>query len=636
MGESESQDEMQEIIQDFMVETQEILEGLDQHFVNLEENPSNRDLLNEIFRAVHSVKGSAGFLGYNRLVEVAHNSENVLNRLRQGEMQTTPETIDIVLESVDVLKALLGEIKNKTPDLVDTMPIRRKLELLLSFAEEIKGPPSGSSQESPPPQSAVSIQEPITVPPLVAETPITVPSDRREAASLVTAASSAILPVAAAVVELEKQVMPSSSEPSDAIGKPASVFSPPPDGVNQNVDHKESDQSIRVDTARLDQVMNLVGELVLGRNRLMKIGSELEELYETSSSVRSLSETVAQLNLVTTDLQLAVMKTRMQPIRKVFNKFPRMVRDMVRKVGKKVNLELSGEDTELDKSVIEEIGDPLIHLIRNSIDHGIESPEVRKKVGKSEEGCIRLAAYQEGDAIIVKIEDDGKGIDPAVIERKAFEKGLLKDQNSRMSDKDLINLIFLPGFSTAEKVSDISGRGVGMDVVKTNVGRMNGIIDIDSKVGLGTRFTIRIPLTLAIIHVLMVKVEEEIYAIPLSSIVETVRIMPEEIKKVDGQEVLCLRDQVIPLVGLGDELGVIPGESKKQWIYVVLVAFAEKRVGVVVDTLCHQEEVVIKPIGEYLSGIKEVSGATITGDGKVGLILDIAALIQKTEGYAVV
>jgi two-component system chemotaxis sensor kinase CheA len=374
--------------------------------------------------------------------------------------------------------------------------------------------------------------------------------------------------------------------------------------------------------------MNLVGELVLGRNRLMKISSELEELDESQPSVRSLTETVAQLNLVTTDLQLAVMKTRMQPIKKVFNKFPRMVRDMSRKVGKKVNLELSGEETELDKSVIEEIGDPLVHLIRNSIDHGVELPEVRQAAGKREEGNIRLAAYQEGDSIVVVVEDDGKGIDPEVIERKALEKGLLKDQNTKMSDKDLIQLIFLPGFSTAEKISDISGRGVGMDVVKTNVGRMNGIIDIDSKVGMGTRFTIKIPLTLAIIHVLMVKVEEEIYAIPLSSIVETVRIVPGDIKKIDGQEVLSLRDRVIPLIRLGEELGVTPSDRRRPWIYVVLVALAEKRVGIVVDALCHQEEVVIKPIGEYLSDIREVSGATITGDGKVGLILDIATLIH--------
>ena len=587
MNDDESREEMQEILQDFVVETQEILEGLDQHFVALEENPENRDLLNEIFRAVHSVKGSAGFLGFNRLVEVAHHSESVLNKLRQGEMNPTGETIDIVLESVDVLKGLLREIKagaGKEGDAteVDTLPIRRKLELLLSLTGET------TQQTIPDPAPAVPSQEAKAVP----------------------------------------DPLPDPEGPVTDQKSPAPAMA--------TVETREADQTIRVDTVRLDQVMNLVGELVLGRNRLMKISSELEELDESQPSVRSLTETVAQLNLVTTDLQLAVMKTRMQPIKKVFNKFPRMVRDMSRKVGKKVNLELSGEETELDKSVIEEIGDPLVHLIRNSIDHGIESPEVRQAAGKRDEGNIRLAAYQEGDSIVVVVEDDGKGIDPEVIERKALEKGLLKDQNTKMSDQDLIQLIFLPGFSTAATISDISGRGVGMDVVKTNVGRMNGIIDIDSKVGVGTRFTIKIPLTLAIIHVLMVKVEEEIYAIPLSSIVETVRIVPGEIKKIDGQEVLSLRDRVIPLIRLGEELGVTPSDHRRPWIYVVLVALAEKRVGIVVDALCHQEEVVIKPVGEYLSDIREISGATITGDGKVGLILDIATLIHGGMERAIV
>jgi two-component system chemotaxis sensor kinase CheA len=587
MNDDESREEMQEILQDFVVETQEILEGLDQHFVALEENPENRDLLNEIFRAVHSVKGSAGFLGFNRLVEVAHHSESVLNKLRQGEMNPTGETIDIVLESVDVLKGLLREIKTgagKEGDAteVDTLPIRRKLELLLSLTGETTQQTIPDPAPSVPSQEAKAVPDPLPDP----EGPVT-----------------------------------DQKSPAPAMA---------------TVETREADQTIRVDTVRLDQVMNLVGELVLGRNRLMKISSELEELDESQPSVRSLTETVAQLNLVTTDLQLAVMKTRMQPIKKVFNKFPRMVRDMSRKVGKKVNLELSGEETELDKSVIEEIGDPLVHLIRNSIDHGIESPEVRQAAGKRDEGNIRLAAYQEGDSIVVVVEDDGKGIDPEVIERKALEKGLLKDQNTKMSDQDLIQLIFLPGFSTAATISDISGRGVGMDVVKTNVGRMNGIIDIDSKVGVGTRFTIKIPLTLAIIHVLMVKVEEEIYAIPLSSIVETVRIVPGEIKKIDGQEVLSLRDRVIPLIRLGEELGVTPSDHRRPWIYVVLVALAEKRVGIVVDALCHQEEVVIKPVGEYLSDIREISGATITGDGKVGLILDIATLIHGGMERAIV
>lgn len=582
MEDSLPQDEMQELIREFLAETEEILEGLDQYFIKLEESPGDLVLINEIFRAVHSVKGSAGFLGFNRLVEVAHQSENVLNKLRQNGMQATPEAIDIILESVDILKNLLKEIKEGTGDRVDIGPIKRKLALLLDFATLVEvagGKPEDKSQK---------IEESMGI-------------------------------------DLQVCPMPQRVETRDETNEQKSDIDKPPAGTTD----QEREQTLRVDTDRLDHVMDLVGELVLSRNRLSKILSEVEELYDGDEKIKSLLETASNLNLITTDLQLAVLKMRMVPIRKVFNKFPRMVRDIARKASKSINLRIYGESTEVDKSVIEELNDPLVHIIRNSIDHGIELPSERIAKGKPECGIITLGAFQEGDYIVIQIEDDGKGIDPVVIEKKAREKGLIKSQDMKLTSKEIISLIFEPGFSTAEKVTDISGRGVGMDVVKTNIGRINGIIDISSEVGKGTKIILKIPLTLAIIQVLMVKINGEIFALPLSSILETVRVSRDCIRSVDGQEILMVRDRLIPLVKLSDVLDVRAEDTNQKLVYVVLMAIAEKRVGIIVDELCHQEEVVIKSVGTYFSTIKEISGATITGDGRVGLILDPGSLIYR-------
>jgi len=587
MEESMPQDEMQELIKEFIAETEEVLEGLDQCFIKLETSPGDLVLINDIFRAVHSVKGSAGFLGFNRLVEVAHQAENILNKLRQKEMQADPEAIDIILESVDVLKRLIKEVKEGSGELIDIAPIKRKLSLLLEYA--------GSSEE------IISDNPPAPVP--ASEPPGRVSREVEKAE--------------AGTPKLERNNKKNKEQVTLA-DKPAIGTA-----------EQEKDQTLRIDTNRLDQVMDLVGELVLSRNRLIKILSEVEELYNGDEKIKSLFETASNLNLLTTDMQLAVMKMRMVPIRKVFNKFPRMVRDIARKVNKKIDLQMFGESTEIDKSVIEEIGDPLVHVIRNSIDHGIELPEDRLRKGKPESGTITLSAFQEGNSIVIQIEDDGKGIDPVTVEKKAREKGLIKSSDVRLSPKEVINLIFEPGFSMAAQVSDISGRGVGMDVVKTNIGRINGIIDVNSEVGKGTRITFKIPLTLAIIQVLMVKVNGEVYALPLSSVLETVRISRDCIKSIDGQEILSVRDSLIPLIRLGDVLNIKADHTTKELVYVVLVAIAEKRLGIIVDELCHQEEVVIKSVGTYFSGIKEISGATITGDGRVGLILDAAALISQ-------
>ena len=583
----EMQDEMQELIKDFVVETDEVLEGLDQCFVKLEESPGDLGLINEIFRAVHSIKGSAGFLGFTRLVEVAHQSENVLNKLRQKDMQATSETIDIILESIDVLKILITEIKDKAGARVEINTIKTKLSLLLEYSASLEAVCGDSD--------------------IAAISPINL------ATTLVEPVSEKKLDIVSSNELQEK-----NSEKQIA-------------GADQ-----EKEQTLRIDTNRLDHVMDLVGELVLSRNRLSKILSDIEALYEGDEKIKTLIETASNISLITTDIQLSVMKMRMVPIRKVFNKFPRMVRDIARKANKKINLEMYGEATEIDKSVIEELNDPLVHLIRNSIDHGIESPQERLKKGKPEAGTIKLNAYQEGNSIVIQIEDDGKGIDPSVVERKARERGLIRNQDIKLSPKEIINYIFEPGFSTADKVTDISGRGVGMDVVKTNIGRINGIIDVNSEVGQGTQIALKIPLTLAIIQVLMVKVDGEIYALPLASILETFRVSKSSIKYIDGQQILNVRDRLIPLIKLSDALELNCEEVRKDWVYVVLMAIAEKKVGVIVDELCHQEEVVIKPVGTYFSDIKEVSGATITGDGKVGLILDPGSLIYRQRDLTAV
>ena len=397
--------------------------------------------------------------------------------------------------------------------------------------------------------------------------------------------------------------------------------------------------TIRVDIERLDNVMNLVGELVLARNRLFNISSKLEIKYADDDLSSALAQVVAGLNLVTTDLQLAVMKTRMQPVKKVFSKFPRMVRDLSRELGKDMELLISGEETELDKSVIEEIGDPLVHLIRNSVDHGVEDKETRKLNGKPERGTIKLGAEHEGNYIIISVIDDGKGMDPAIIKRKAVEKGVIDEKTAAgLSDKDALNLIFAPGFSTKDKATEISGRGVGMDVVKTNIQKLNGIIEINSTPGQGSAIILKLPLTVAIIQTLIVGIGAEVFAIPLNSVVETLRIKESTIQTIDKHEVINLRKSVLSLLRLGEEFGVadsavspVNAKSSDREIYVVVVALAEKKIGIVVDDLFGQEEVVIKSLGDYQLGYKGISGATITGDGKVVLIIDVASMIDAVS-----
>ena len=382
--------------------------------------------------------------------------------------------------------------------------------------------------------------------------------------------------------------------------------------------------------------MNLIGELVLGKNRLLKIYDDVEERYEGEKFLEELNQVVSSLSLVTTDIQLAVMKTRMLPIAKVFNKFPRMIRDLSRELGKQIDLEISGEETELDKSIVEEIGDPLVHIIRNSCDHGIEDPETRKAAGKPEKGTVQLKAYNEGNHIVVEIVDDGKGLDTDMLKSKSIEKGIITEREAdAMSDKEAFGLIFRPGFSTAAKVTNVSGRGVGMDVVKTNIEKLNGIIDIESEVGQGTVIKLKIPLTLAIIQSLLVGTQEEFYAIPLASVLETVRVPIDDIYTIDGKNVLRLRDEVLSLVRLSDVFGVKKVFDGGDHTYVVIIGVAEAKLGIIVDTLVGQEEIVIKSMGDYLQNIPGIAGATIRGDGRVTLIIDVGAMMEMAKDIKV-
>ncbi len=612
-------DEVDEIIQDFLVETQELLDDLDQKFVELEKERENQQLLNDIFRSVHTIKGASGFLGFAQLVDITHKTENVLKKLKEGEMEATPEVMDVILKAVDAMKVLVGHIRAKDGVEEDISGIVGQLEAAISnqqSAVNSQQSASNMSTEAEQPQKLGEI--------LVGENVLS--EEQLNDALMLQEIYKECSDNPPRIGEILTKTSEITKDDLDHALEKQSLQSRHP--VQEKAAHVE--QTIRVDVQRLDNVLNLVGELVLGRNRVMRIGSNFEFKHPDDPEVNALSEVTAFINLITTDLQIAVMKTRMQPVKKVFNRFPRMVRDLARAKGKDVELQIFGEDTELDKSVIEEIGDPLVHLIRNAVDHGIEPPDERERLGKSRVGLIRLSASQEGNNIILEVADDGRGMDTEVLRQKAVEKGILsKAETEKLTDKETLELVFMPGFSTAKSVSDISGRGVGMDVVKTNISKLNGFVDIKTEKRKGTKFIIRLPLTLAIIQALMVEIGNEIFAVPLSNVVETVRVASSDVKTIDSNEVIVLREQLLPLVRLGREFGIASTGNGSRMVYVVVIALGDKRFGLVVDRLQGQEEVVIKPIEGNLTNTEGIAGATITGDGRVVLILDVALIMDR-------
>jgi two-component system chemotaxis sensor kinase CheA len=587
--------DMDDILKDFLVESYENLDQLDRDFVALETDPTAQDKIGGIFRTIHTIKGTCGCLGLSKLESVAHVGENLLCRLRDGQLVMDTEITTGLLKLVDVVREILSNIENTGSEGDKDYTVVR--QLLIQLNER--------------PSNAAGAAAVACSPTPTAPAPV---SDQPEADHDLVGD-----PVADVVHEAAHE----------AVHETAAAAT----GESTSKDPKESlaGNAIRVDVTLLDKLMNLVGELVLARNQVLQ--------YTASQEDVALVRTAQRLNLITTELQEGVMKTRMQPIGNLWNKFPRIVRDVANSCGKKVRIEMEGRDTELDKTIIEAIKDPLTHVIRNSVDHGVESPEKRLKAGKAEEGRLFMRAFHEGGQVNIEITDDGKGIDPEVIKRKALEKGLITtDQAARMGEREATNLVFLPGFSTAEKITNVSGRGVGMDVVKTNVERIGGTVDIKSRVGEGTTLRIRIPLTLAIIPALVVTSGGERFAIPQVSLLELVRIDEDDagIEMIKETPIYRLRGNLLPLAYLNRELKIEPtGSVEKKSLSkatnIVVLRGGERQFGLVVDQINDTEEIVVKPLGKQLKGISVFAGATIMGDGKVALILDVMGLAQRAN-----
>jgi two-component system chemotaxis sensor kinase CheA len=623
--------DMKEIVESFQIETREILERLDTDLIELEKTPKDFDLLNQIFRSFHTIKGTSGFLGLDKLTAVTHKLEDILNKLRKAEIELNSEIMDGILAGYDTIKSLITSIEESKTEDVDTS---EAIALLTGVISNY-----GKSEEAKPAEEVIPAE---TAP--APEAASEAPAEAAASAPEVKDEAPAAEPEEHAADEDEDN---SSSEQDESnehetVQKPETKApgAEPKDSaqqkrVQQAVDSvtKKVDNTIRVEVDRLDQLLRIASELVLGRNRLQQVSSEFQIEYEGSKYSRDLADAAKQIDLMTNELQLVVMKTRMVKIGKVFNRFPRLVRDLSKETGKEISLVIKGEETELDKTLIEEINDPLVHLIRNSIDHGVELPDVREKAGKTRLGTIVLSAEQEGNNIVITVQDDGKGIDPELIKEKAISKELItREKAKELTKAEIFNLIFLPGFSTAEKVTNISGRGVGMDVVKTNVTKLRGIINIDSGVGKGTTMKIKLPLTLAIIPGMIVRVKNDYFVIPLNSVIEAVRIKKDEIYSINQNEVIKMRDSIIPLVSLdhliqNDDTAAI----EHTWQYIIVVGIAEKKFGIKVDSLIGQKEVVIKSLGEYLGTIKGIAGSTIMGDGTVVMILDINELINQID-----
>ena len=643
-------EELQEILEEFLVEAEEILESLDQDLVDLESNPNDKELLNKIFRGMHTLKGGAGFLNLTPVVEIAHRIEDIFNKLRNDELTLTPEIMDVILEGIDKLKESLQMLRDnqELPDMEEIEELLSRLDAVLKgespvspASSESNGEKSGSQEGEVEFVDGISdklkeliLQYPDKDLAGILEEIILMPPDKRpmevipEIEKLIEEGKDVkdlIKPKEEGKTEEER----GGKKPSNEEVKQAKSEQKPAEQKTQKTSQKKvekkTSETIRIDVERVENLMNLVGEIVLDRNRILRVTQDVEKECRTEA-VEKLVEAVTSLDRTVSDLQVAVMKLRMQPIKKIFSKFPRLVRDLARKLNKKVQLVIEGEDTELDRSILDKLEDPLIHLVRNALDHGIEPPEERVAKGKPEVGTVRLFAYHEGDHIIVGIQDDGRGIDPEKVKKKALEKGLITpEQAAQMSDKEAYELIFLPGFSTADKVSDVSGRGVGMDVVASTIHSLRGSIEIESELGKGTTILLKLPLTVAIIRTLMLGCHGQVYAVPLHSVVEIVRYQEELVKDVGSYRSFMLRDEVLPLFSL-NELLEVPDNDEKA--FVVIVKVGERLIAVSIEKLFGEEEIVIKSLGDLLSDIPGIAGATIAGDGRVVLILDLNSLLS--------
>jgi two-component system chemotaxis sensor kinase CheA len=672
----------------FLEESREHLQTLNRCLLDLENDPGNLSVLDEIFRSAHTIKGMSATMGFTAIAELTHEMESILDLLRKNVLKVNPDIIDTVFKCVDTLEQLVESVASNSDKTIDVKPLLTKLNSLAKgeVVEAVSVKPKVVPEENSSNYSSIKLtQLEINIVKAARNQGMQayeVQVQLREGCLLKSARTYMVMSALdelgevirsnPAVEELEKenfeysfqvivvtgadpekiqQVIVSISEIDNAVVLPCSIpeaekteslvaniveqektaepvvgktekAAVPAQGNAPAVDKKlKSGQSVRVDIDKLDTLLNLVGELVINKTRLEQIG--------ITHRLPDLVETMEQMDRVTTDLQTVVMKVRMVPVGQVFNRFPRMVRDLSHELSKELNLIIQGEETELDRTVIDEIGDPLVHLLRNAIDHGVEHPDERQAKGKNPIGEIRLIARHEGNNVVIIVEDDGKGINPDIIKQKAIGKGLITQAEAdKMDNNEAVRLVFLPGLSTVDVVTDVSGRGVGMDAVKNKIESLGGMVDVETKINMGSKFKIRLPLTLAIIQALLVTVCEEIYAIPLGSIDSTINITSSDIKTIQNQEVILLRGQIIPIIRLANVLSV-PGtcQQEQDELFVVIVHMGEHRAGVIVDNLIGQQEIVIKSLGKLLAGIKVMAGATILGNGQVALILDIGSLM---------
>jgi len=665
-------DATDEDIKLFLQESDELIQTLDEDIVRLEKEGSEKELLQEIFRAAHTLKGSSGMLGHVRMTNLTHAMESLFDKLRKNELKVSTELIDILLEALDALKVINNEIITKEESDVDVDFQVNKLESFVGKKKKDASVPQKTSNLVSTEEDKNKIAQAeikgfqvfdvkISISkecPMPAVRFFQIVEELKEIGEIIKSIPS-VKELEEGKESFELQGMLSTQEDEGRIGNILKFISEIKDCTikkHSSEQVKTADQrkanlgvkargkspaelkkmravvakTVRVDIERLDNLMNLVGELVINKTRLMRIGYELQKNYELGDITGDFNSTTTLIGQITNDLQGEIMKARMLPVEQVFNKFPRMVRDLARKAGKKVDFYMSGEETELDRSVIEEIGDPLIHILRNAADHGIENPGERKKAGKPEEGKIILSARHEESHIVIEVEDDGKGIDSAKLKEKAMERGLIGEAEfERMDDKESLKLIFLSGFSTAKKVTDVSGRGVGMDVVMNNIKKINGTVDVESEVGRGSKFTIKIPLTLAIVDALLISLKKRTYAVPLNMVQEVFQMAKDEVKFVGGEETTVLRGKVLPLLRLNRLFGDEQVEKGGDNLQVVVIGYGGCGVGLIVDNLVSKQEIVIKSLGNYLGEMEGISGATILGDGRVALIVDAVSLIAK-------
>ncbi len=698
MGMYDQLDGMEEILNDFVVETNELIEQLNDDLLTLENRSDDADQVNRIFRAFHTIKGTCGFLNFTVCGDLAHHSENILNMIRNNELDPNPDIIDSLLDSVDWIKEFVIDVENRTEREYDISSMVNAIEDLIahagSFASQENQDQSGSDLQNIP-EELISefVSEATELIELLDNEILTLEIEagdddylnsifrafhtlKGNSALMGLEQMSTIAHHSEDVLNLirEKKHVP-KNQTVDALLGAVDLMRDTVEGVKEHkiidldvseLEHKlmgilgletkntmprpaakataklakkatvkksaqkKIDQTIRVDVERLDNLMNLAGELVLEKNRLIQVSQAINRSHSGSKDVGDLDSLNNSLGMVTTEIQESVMKMRMLPISYVFRKFPRLVRDLAKDRNKKVDLQTTGEDTELDRSVIESIGDPFVHLLRNAVDHGVESPEERLIAGKPETGVIALSAYQEGNNIVIEIEDDGAGIDQKAVIQKALDKRLITDEEAgRMTTREINNLIFRPGFSTAKVVTDVSGRGVGMDVVHSNISKLNGTVDIKSEIGKGTTFKVKLPLTLTIQSGMVVSIYDEHYIIPLTNILETIKLEDDILFAIKGNEVIRLRDAVLPIIRLDDLLKVPEKLVNGSVQYVVVVSVAEKQIGLVVSNLIGQEETVVKPLGRAMGKVPFIAGATIRGDGQINLILDVPEIIEE-------